>query len=414
MTRDRAAPDRGRPRRATSSERALDRRRGLLAGRGELPRVSRRGRFLLVSSAGSARAGARIRRALARTRILADLEIDDRESAKTLVDRLAASPTPRSRPARRRDDALVAVGGGVVSDVAGFAAAILLRGIAWNAVPTTTAAMADAAIGGKTGVDHAAGKNLLGAFHPPRADPDRSRPRPRRFPERDYRAGLVEAFKAAWIADADLAERARAAAFERSSRATRTPLLDAARRSGARSRRAIVSEDLKEGDRRRLLNFGHTLGHAFEAAGGYRTLRHGEAVAWGIAAALGDLPAARRPFARADADRDPRAALARLGPFPSPSRDPRRLAPFLGPRQEGDARAESRASCSRGSAGRRVVEAVPSTEWLGAAASGLTDRRIIVGPCRRSARRRIRLFVLLSGASDSGFSGSAARLRRRF
>ena len=143
---------------------------------------------------GRAEAAQKIRAALP-GRILADIEIDDRESAKTLaaVSRIADAALAAGV---RRDDALVAVGGGVVCDVAGFAAAILLRGIAWSAVPTTTGAMADAAIGGKTGVDHAAGKNLLGAFHPPGAvliDPDAAAT----LPDRDFRAGLVEAFKAA-------------------------------------------------------------------------------------------------------------------------------------------------------------------------------------------------------------------------
>ena len=118
--------------------------------------VSPSGRFLLVSSAGARGPADGIRRALA-GRILADLEIDDREEAKNLdaVSRIADAALAAGV---RRDDSLVAVGGGVVSDVAGFAAAILLRGIAWNAVPTTIGAMADAAIGGKTGVDHAAAK----------------------------------------------------------------------------------------------------------------------------------------------------------------------------------------------------------------------------------------------------------------
>ena len=124
----------------------------------------------------------------------------------------------------RRDDAFVAVGGGVVSDMAGFAAAILLRGVAWNAVPTTTGAMADAAIGGKTGVDHRGGKEPARRVSSAAAiliDPAALST----LPDRDYRAGLVEAFKAAWIADAALAARAEAGC-PRSSRADEPPLLD--------------------------------------------------------------------------------------------------------------------------------------------------------------------------------------------
>jgi 3-dehydroquinate synthase len=322
--------------------------------------VSPSGRFLLVSSAGARGPADRIRRALA-GRILADLEIDDREEAKNLdaVSRIADAALAAGV---RRDDALVAVGGGVVSDVAGFAAAILLRGIAWNAVPTTTGAMADAAIGGKTGVDHAAGKNLLGAFHLPRAvlvDPAAALT----LPERDFRAGLVEAFKAAWIADADLAARAEeglARILERQE----APLLDLL--AGAAIVKArIVSEDLKEGDRRRLLNFGHTLGHAFEAAGGYRRLRHGEAVAWGIAAAL-ELSRERSGVPEADADRV-RETLRRLGPFPEPERAAGALAPYLS--RDKKASASGIAGVVLEGIGRaRIVEAIPVADWLAAAA----------------------------------------------
>jgi 3-dehydroquinate synthase len=322
--------------------------------------VSPSGRFLLVSSAGARVPADGIRHALA-GRILADLEIDDREEAKTLdaVSRIADAALAAGV---RRDDALVAVGGGVVSDVAGFAAAILLRGIAWNAVPTTTGAMADAAIGGKTGVDHAAGKNLLGAFHPPRAvlvDPAAAST----LPDRDFRAGLVEAFKAAWIGDAGLAARAEGG-LEKILERQEAPLLDLL--AGAAIVKArIVSEDLREGDRRRLLNFGHTLGHAFEAAGGYRLLRHGEAVAWGIAAAL-ELSRERAGLSEADADRV-RETLRRLGPFPEPDRAAETLAPYLS--RDKKSSAGGIAGVVLESIGRaRIVESIPVADWLAAAA----------------------------------------------
>jgi 3-dehydroquinate synthetase len=322
--------------------------------------ASASGRFVLVSAAGSREAARRIRAGLAGG-ILADVEIDDREEAKTLTA-VAGIADAALRAGLRRDDALVAVGGGVVCDTAGFAAAILLRGIPWFAVPTTTGAMADAAIGGKTGVDHAAGKNLLGAFHPPRAvliDPSAAST----LPDRDFRAGLVEAFKAAWIADAELASRAERD-IEKILAREEEALLDLL--SGAAAiKAAIVSEDLKEGDRRRLLNFGHTLGHALEAAGRYRDLKHGEAVAWGIAAAL-EISRSRAGLPEEDARRI-RRVLRSLGPFPIPCRDPAVLAPYL---------SRDKKSTARGTAGvllagigrGRIDEAIPLETWLDAAA----------------------------------------------
>ena len=321
--------------------------------------VSPSGRFVLVSSEGARGTADRIRKTLA-GRVLADLEIDDREESKNLgaVSRIADAALGAGV---RRDDALVAVGGGVVSDVAGFAAAILLRGIPWNAVPTTTGAMADAAIGGKTGVDHAAGKNLLGAFHPPRAilvDPEAAAT----LPERDFRAGLVEAFKAAWIGDAELAARAETD-MDRILRRDEAPLLDLLA-GAAKVKAAIVSEDPKEGDRRRLLNFGHTLGHAFEAAGGYRRLRHGEAVAWGIAAAL-EISRGRAGLTDSDAERV-RGVLKRLGPFPEPERGAAALGPYLARDKKGTARGIAGVLLEAVGRGR-IVEAIAPEEWLAAA-----------------------------------------------
>jgi len=317
------------------------------------------GRFLLVSSAGPAVPAERIRCALA-GRLLLDLRIDDREESKTL-EAVRAIADAALEADVRRDDAFVAVGGGVVSDVVGFAAAVVLRGVAWSAVPTTTGAMADAAIGGKTGVDTPAGKNLLGAFHPPRVvliDPAALET----LPDRDYRAGLVEAFKAAWIADAALSDAAEASAKRLLAREEES-LLDLI--AGAvRIKAAIVTEDLREGDRRRLLNFGHTLGHAFEAAGGYRALRHGEAVAWGIAGAL-EISSRRAGLPAADAERI-RRMLQRLGPFPEPDRNPGRLEPYL--RRDKKSTAQGLAGVLLERVGHaRVEPAIPIEEWLGAA-----------------------------------------------
>ena len=318
------------------------------------------GRFLLFSSPNAGAAAAAVRRSLS-GRLIADETFDDREEAKTLatVSKLADAALAAGL---KRDDTVVAVGGGVASDVAGFAAAILLRGVPWFAVPTTTGAMADAAIGGKTGVDHATGKNLLGAFHPPRAvlvDPAAASG----LPERDYRAGLVEALKAACIADAALFEMMERRAEHILER--REDALLACLSGAVRVKAGIVAADPREGDRRRLLNFGHTLGHALEAAGGYRDLKHGEAVAWGIAAALA-ISRRRAGLSAGDAERV-RRALVRLGPFPVPVRDPKVLGPFL----SRDKKATSRgvAGVLLEAAGRaRIEEGMSEAEWLEAAA----------------------------------------------
>lgn len=333
-------------------------------GRGVLdhPRrflVSPSGRWLLVSSRNAGSIAAQLRSAVAQD-LLIDLEIADSEGSKTL-DVVRSIADRAIEAGVRRDDAFIAVGGGVVTDMVGFAAAIVLRGIAWNAVPTTVAGMADAAIGGKTGVDHALGKNLIGAFHPPRSilvDPTAVTT----LPDRDLASGLVEAFKGAWIADAELSGLAE-------SRLDRLLLRDEDALTEllagvVRIKAAIVSSDPFERGPRRLLNFGHTLGHAFEAAGGYRDLRHGEAVAWGIAGAL-SISSERAGLSADDAKRI-RSVLARLGPFPEPVRVREILEPFL---------SRDKKATSRGLAGvlletlgrARVEESIPVDDWLAAA-----------------------------------------------
>lgn len=329
---------------------------------------SRSGRWILISAAGPRAAADRLRRALS-GRLIVDLEIDDREEAKRLaaVEGIADAALGAGV---RRDDAIVAVGGGVVSDLAGFAAAILLRGVSWSAVPTTTGSMADAAIGGKTGVDHPLGKNLLGAFHPPDAvliDPAALEG----LPERDYRAGLVEAFKAAWIADGALS--AQAGKDLSGILARRIDPLLALLEGAASVKAGIVSEDPREGDRRRLLNFGHTLGHAFEAEQEYRGLRHGEAVAWGIAAAL-ELSQDRAGLSSADGEAI-RVVLSRLGPFPRPEVDGARLEAFLSRDKKATAKGLPGVLLDRiGSS--RIEEAIPAAAWVDAA------RRMRIEPAR--------------------------------
>ncbi|MFB0515330.1 MAG: 3-dehydroquinate synthase [Candidatus Neomarinimicrobiota bacterium] len=182
-----------------------------------------------------------------------------------------------------RSSTLVAFGGGMVGDITGFVAATLFRGINYLQIPTTLLAMVDASIGGKTGVNHPRGKNLIGAFHQPQAvliDPALVRTLPRR----EITAALAEIIKAAAIADSRFFQRL-AESIQPLVDLTDMSLLEEAIIQACRIKARIISEDEREGDRRRILNFGHTLGHAVEAALSYGTLRHGEAVAVGMVAA---------------------------------------------------------------------------------------------------------------------------------
>ena len=183
-----------------------------------------------------------------------------------------------------RGTAVVALGGGVVTDLAGFAAATFLRGISWMALPTTLLAQVDASVGGKTGVNLAEGKNLVGAFHHPRSVlADVGTLATQR--ERDFRSGLGEVVKVALSLDPDLLDLLTGHAGglgPTSSVGDLIPLVSACVREKAR----IVMEDEREADLRRVLNFGHTAGHAIEAAAGFSGVLHGEAVAVGIVAAL--------------------------------------------------------------------------------------------------------------------------------
>jgi len=181
-----------------------------------------------------------------------------------------------------RGDFIVALGGGVVSDVAGFVAATFARGLAFVVCPTSLLAMVDASIGGKTGVNHPKGKNLIGAFHQPRlvlADAATLRT----LPARELRSGLAEVAKHAFILDAgliDFLEKRAEALLALEPDTT----VQAVRRSAA-IKCAVVSEDEREQGRRIVLNFGHTVGHALEAATEYKLLLHGEAVSLGMVAA---------------------------------------------------------------------------------------------------------------------------------
>lgn len=182
-----------------------------------------------------------------------------------------------------RSVVIVAVGGGVIGDLVGFAAATYLRGVRLVQIPTTLLSQVDSAVGGKVGVNHALGKNLIGAFHPPRlvvADPEVLATLPRR----EFRSGLYEVVKYGVIASAPLLDRVSQslpALFDRDP-----ATLAAVVAESCRIKAGVVSADERESGVRRVLNFGHTVGHALEAVTKYRRYRHGEAVAYGMLAAL--------------------------------------------------------------------------------------------------------------------------------
>lgn len=198
-----------------------------------------------------------------------------------------------------RDAVLLALGGGVIGDLGGFAAACYLRGIDWIAVPTTLLAQVDAAIGGKTAINHPRGKNLIGAFHDPLAvwsDPTRLKT----LPGREYRSGLGEVVKYGLGFDVRffdwLEENAEAL------NARHEEVLATAIETGARIKLGVVAADRTEKGRRALLNLGHTLGHALETALEHGTWLHGEAVAVGLVAAA-ELSARRGTLQARDVDR---------------------------------------------------------------------------------------------------------------
>lgn len=225
-----------------------------------------------------------------------------------------------------RSSLVIGFGGGIVTDVSGFLAAIFMRGIPVLQVPTTLLAQVDAAVGGKTGVNLVRGKNLIGSFHQPIVvliDPDVLAT----LPEREYRAGLFEVVKCGIIRDRELFDRM---AFQSTEILGLSPnLVDGLIADAVRIKADVVSEDEREGDLRRILNFGHTIGHAIEAETRYVRFLHGEAVALGMFAAtriaelVGMLPAAEAsritetiqkygPLPAAD-DLDPDRLIARLG-----------------------------------------------------------------------------------------------------
>lgn len=257
-------------------------------------------RFVVVSP--------RVRRALeSRLDLSAGaIVINDSEQDKTLgvAEHVL---TELVRRGARRDSLVVAVGGGVVGDTAGFAASIYLRGIDLVHVPTTLLAQVDSSIGGKVAVNHKLGKNLIGSFHPPRAvvsDVGALKS----LPPEQLRSGLFEALKAGVVGDPRLFELVPDGSAE-----------EIVKRS-IDVKAEIVSADPRESNRRRLLNYGHTVGHALEAAAQYRNVTHGDAIAWGMLGA--NALARRRGILSEPEAKRIEQAIRRLAPAPPPMVEP--------------------------------------------------------------------------------------------
>lgn len=276
---------------ATVNVRLEDRSYAVAIGRGLLPALGRRVRSALARTGfalvvadkntepryGRA-AAASLEAAGFQTRTAIVPPGEPSKSLQRLEGLWAALATARAG----RDAIVVAVGGGVVGDLAGFAAATWNRGIDLVQVPTTLLAMVDASIGGKTGINLRQGKNLVGAFHQPRlvlSDLDTLKT----LPDRDFRAGLAEVVKYGLIGDVALFTLLEKNAGDILLR--RPALLENIVARCVAHKARVVAEDEREGGPRMLLNLGHTFGHAVEAATGYKRYLHGEAVAIGLCAA---------------------------------------------------------------------------------------------------------------------------------
>jgi 3-dehydroquinate synthase len=228
--------------------------------------------------AGDARTAALVAALAAKLPNVGRLDLRAGEACKNLTEIERTAEWLAGRGYDRRA-ALVGLGGGATTDHAGFAAAVYLRGIQFATLPTTLLAMVDASVGGKTGVDLAAGKNLVGAFHQPKAvvaDLGFLET----LPVRERAAGLAEVVKCGFIAAPAILE-----ACEQSGPELSPEVLLELIAGAVRVKAEVVAEDETESGRRAILNFGHTVGHALEAASGYGLL-HGEAVALGMIAAL--------------------------------------------------------------------------------------------------------------------------------
>jgi len=289
-------------------------RRGLLNEVGR--EIARLGEFSSVHVLSSPKVwravGAKLKKGLGRRLATAAVHLfDDAEAAKNMAT-VEGIARKLARAGADRKSLLIAVGGGVVGDVGGFAAAAYLRGVRVVQVPTTLVAQVDSAVGGKTGVNLPEGKNLVGAFYPPKlvlVDPEALST----LPEREFRGGLAEVIKYGVIADAKLfafLEENLGRILQREPQA-----LEQVIRRSIEIKAEVVSKDERESGLREILNFGHTFGHALESATGYKRFQHGEAVAWGMmcAALLGHEAAGTK----ADGVSRIVALVRRIGPLPA-------------------------------------------------------------------------------------------------
>lgn len=289
-------------------------------GRDLLDRVGalvkpRGGTFVITSTTLRERFGDRV---AASFEPVADVvTIEEGEKEKTLATAETIVSALIERGARRNSLAVI-VGGGMIGDTAGFAASIFLRGIDVVQVPTTLLAQVDSSIGGKVAVNHPRGKNLIGSFHPPRAVvADTSVLHS--LPPGDLLGGIFEALKSGVVGDPELFE-----IFERKRSEVLTlqqETIDDVVRRAIRVKANIVSLDERETDLRRFLNYGHTIGHAIEAAMNYEGITHGEAVAWGMIAA--NAIAERRGFLRHQVHERIDRVVVSYAPRPLPPLDPR-------------------------------------------------------------------------------------------
>lgn len=271
---------------------------------GEL--VPAKGRvFVITSNALRERFGERVAQSFGDADVIA---IEEGESRKT-IETANEIVTHLLHRGGKRDSMAVVVGGGVIGDTAGFAASIFLRGIDLVQVPTTLLAQVDSSIGGKVGVNHPKGKNLIGSFYPPRAVVSDTSILDT-LPPRELLSGMYEALKGGVIGDPSLFEM-----FERRD----TDLAEIVRKA-IRVKAEIVSADEKEADLRRLLNYGHTIAHGIETALHYEGLTHGEAVAWGMIGANA-IAVRRGLLSRDEASRIEKVILS-YEPSPLPTLDP--------------------------------------------------------------------------------------------